>query len=425
LFGLVPAWRRARGDPQEALSAGTRTVAGGNRARSLSNVLVAAEVGLSMVLLAASALLAGSFLKILRTEQGFRAPAVLSAEVAIPYTKYRQPEQRIAFFERVLAHVAGAPGIASAAMANTLPLQGENWVDKAAVAGDPRPLHEKPNTNVRFVSPEYFSTMGIPVRAGRAFAESDRTHKVTIISEQLAQLLWPGENPLGRRLERWANDEYEVIGVAGDVRPAAHRAPVPTMYRPHWDWPPLRAIAVARAATGPEPSAPADPRSAADALHAAIRAVDPDIPLPALRTMSEILDQSVAQQRFQMLLAGVFAGAALLLTAMGIHGVVAYAVTRRTRELGIRAAFGAGPGRLRGSILRQGMLPVGFGLAGGIAAALACNRVLAALLYETNATDPRILGGVAVFLALTALLACYVPARRATRVDPLEALRSE
>ncbi len=425
LFGLLPAWRRANGDPQDALAAGNRTVTGGHRSRRMSNALVATEVGLSVVLLAAAALLAGSFVKILRAEKGFSAPTVLSAEVTIPFTKYRRPEQRLAFFERVIEHVSAAPGIASTAMINTLPLQGENWIDKAAVAGDPRPLNEKVNTNVRFITGSYFTTMGIPLRSGRVFHDGDRSRKVVIISERLAHLLWPGQDPIGRRLERWKNDEYVVIGVAGDVRPAANRAPVPTMYRPHWDWPPLRAIIVARAAPGTGNHLSADPRAAADALRAALRAVDPDIPLPALRTMSEILDQSVAQQRFQLLLAGVFAGAAVLLTAFGIYGVVAYAVTRRTRELGIRAAFGAGPGVLRRTVLRQGMMPVGLGLVGGIGAALACNRVLSSLLYETSATDPVLLGGVTIFLALTALLAGYVPARRATRIDPLVALRTE
>lgn len=417
VFGFLPAWRLARSDPQQALSAGSRSLATGRQSRRWSDLLVATEVTLSVVLLALAALLGGSFVRLLRAEQGFEAPTVLSASLSIPYAGYPQPESRFAFFERILDRLNATPGISAAAVTNLLPLEGETWVDKAAAAGDPRPAEEKPNVNTRFVSPGYFEAMGLPLRAGRSFEARDRGRKVTIISEQLARLLWPDQDPVGRRVERNPGEEYEVIGVAADVRPAANRTPVPTVYRQHRDWPFLRMIVVARA-TG-------NASSAAAALRTAIQSVDPQVPVPGLRTMDDLLNASVAQQRFQLLLAAAFAGAALLLTVLGIYGVVAYAIARRRKELGIRMALGATPMSIRALVLRHGMRPVLFGLGVGLALALAGGRVLESLLFETRANDPALLATVAGVLAACALLACYVPGRQAARVDPIDALRAE
>ncbi len=417
LFGLAPAWHLASGDPQQALSTSSRTVVGGVRSRRWSDTLVAAEVALSVVLLALAALLGGSFARLLRAEQGFRAPTVLTGKVVIPLAKYSEDKQRLAFFEQVIDRLSATPGITAAAAVNTLPLQGENWVDKAAVVGDPRPEGEKPNVNVRFISPAYFQTMGLPLRAGRSFDAHDHDRKVIIISEQLARLLWPGLDPVGRRLERIPGEEYEVIGVAGDVRVSAERAPVPTAYRPYWDWPMLGMVVAARAA--------GDARAAGSAIRAAIQSVDRDVPIPAFHTMDDILGESVAQERFQMLLAGSFAAAALLLTALGIYGVVAYSVARRQKELGLRIAFGATREAILGLVLRHGMRPVLFGLTVGLATALAGGRVLNSLLFETRASDPVTLATVTAALTLIALAACYLPGRRATRVNPVEALHAE
>lgn len=417
LFGVAPAWRLACSDPQQALSAGGRSLTGGVRTRRWSNTLVATEVALSVVLLALAALLGGSFARLLRAEQGFRAPTVLSAKVVIPSAKYSEPAQRLAFFEQVVDRLAATPGITAAAVVNTLPLQGENWVDRAAVPGDLRPDGGNPGVNVRFISPAYFQTMGLPLRAGRAFDARDHGRKVMIISEQVARLLWPGQDPVGRRLERIAGEEYEVIGVASDVRASADRAPVPTVYRPHWDWPMLGMNLVAQAA--------GDARAAGGAIRAAIQSVDRDVPIPAFHTMDDILGGSVAQQRFQMLLAGVFAAAALLLTALGIYGVVSYSVARQQKEIGVRIAFGATSSAIHAHVLRHGMRPVLFGLVAGLATALAGGRVLNSLLFETHASNPATLAAVAAVITLIALAACYLPSRRATKVDPIEALRAE
>jgi hypothetical protein len=258
--------------------------------------------------------------------------------------------------------------------------------------------------------------MGIPLLAGRSFALNDHGRNVAVISERLAHTLWPGANAVGRSFEGGFG-LYEVIGVVGDVRADTHRAAVPIFYHPHWDWPPFQSTIVARAV--------GDPRSIAALVRHAVESVDPDVPVPALHTMQEVLDDSLAQRHFQAVLGTAFAATALLLAAFGIYGVVACSVARRTNEIGIRAALGAEPSDLRWMVVRQGMAPVFVGLLGGITAALALSRVLGGLLYEIRPYDPATIAIVALIMLATAAAACLIPARRATQVDPVEALRSE
>ena len=417
LFGLAPAWRASRIEPHRVLSSGGRSSTTGAHGLRLRSVLVSSEVGLSAVLLITAALLMTSFVRLLRVDKGFRAPSVLAADVAIPWAKYSQDAQRNAFHERVLARLASQPGVLSAAISTALPLQGETWVDSAYVPGDSRAPYDRPPVNVRFISADYLRTMGIPLRAGRTFADDDRKRKVVVISERLARTLWPGQNAIGRRLITSGDTNYEVIGLAGDIRTDADKRPVAMLYRPYWEWAPRKVVLVARAA--------GEPWSVAGAVRAAIREVDADVPVPAMRTMQMVLEESIAQRRFQMTLACVFAGAALLLAGLGIYGVVSYSVTRRTNEMGIRMALGAQSGDLHRLVVRQSMLPVALGLAAGVAGALAAGRVLSSLLFEVNERDPLTIAGVAALLTLVSLAACYVPARRATRVDPLASLRCD
>ena len=416
LFGIVPAWRAASADPRAALQAGSRTATGGREGRRLRQILIAAEAGLSSVLLIIAALLLTSFARLLRADQGFSAPAVLAADVAIPRATYRDDAQRDRFYTRLLAELAGTPGVVSAAITNALPLQGEVWINSFALPGDTRPAFERPSANVRFVSPDYFQTLGVPLRAGRSFTDHDRGRPVAVISERIAQTLWPGENALGRQFVAQGGPA-EVIGIVGDVRSDLPRPPAPIAYYPFWEWPALSAQVAARA-TG-------DPRAIADRLRQAVHRVDADVPVTRLQTMQDVRDDSVALRRFQLRLAAVFAVAALLLTALGLYGVVAYSVTRRTRELGIRLAFGAPPSAVRGLVLRQGLKPVVLGLGGGVIAALAGGRALASQLYQVSAGDPLVFTAVAALLLAVGAFACWLPARRATRVNPIEALRTE
>ncbi|HEY9141712.1 MAG TPA: FtsX-like permease family protein, partial [Bryobacteraceae bacterium] len=416
LFGLAPAWRAARVHPEEALKAGGRTIGGGATGARLRAGLVTAEVGLSVVLLTTAALLIFSFARLVGAEKGFRAPAVLAGQVQIPWEKYKEKEQRSAFHERVLERLDAQPGVVSAAIVTALPLTGETWIDSISVPGDKRPEMERPMVNVRFASADYFRTMGIPLLAGRTFSVRDRHRDVAVISERVAQALWPGENAVGRQFVT-NNTNREVIGVVGDVLAEPHKPAVSIVYRPYWDWAPQRVELVARAA--------GDPRSIAGAMRAAVRSVDPDVPSPELHTMQQVLAESLAQRRFQMLLIAAFAGTALLLAALGIYGMVSYSVTRRRNELGVRMALGARSADLYVMLMRQTMQPVVVGLVAGVLGSLAGERVLASLLYEVRPGDPRIIAAVAGLLLTVALAACFVPARRSARVSPLEALRHE
>ncbi len=417
LAGLLPAWRVARESPQNALKAGGRTASGAPGVARLRSGLVALETGMGLMLLVTAAVMAASFMRLMRADKGFQAPAVLSAQVSMPWIKYSTPEKRNAFHERMLSSLESAPGVLSAAISTALPLEGETWVDAVSVRGDNRQGPERPTTNVRFISADYFRTMGIPLRAGRTFSENDRNRKVTIISERLARTLWPGQDAVGRALQRNPGQDFEVIGVAGDVRAEADKPAVAMMYRPYWEWAPRTVTVVARGRS--------DPRSIAGALRAAVRAADPEVALAPMRTVREILEGSVAARRFQMRLAIVFAATALLLAALGIYGVVSHSVARRTNEMGVRMALGAQASDVKRMVLRQGMSPVLMGAAAGIAGSVAAGRVLASLLYEVSPRDPLVIGAVTLVLLAVAAAACYLPARRATRIDPLRALRYE
>jgi len=413
-FGFLPAWRASRSDPQEALRSATRNATSARGGMRLRSVLVACEAGLSATLLILAGMLLHSFVRLMQADKGFHAPTVLAMDIGLAGNKYQQDATRDGFYRRLFESLAAQPGVQAAAIASTLPLQGETWIDGVSTSGGEKP---EVTVNVRFVSADYFRTMGIPLRAGRTFSDQDRGRKLTVISSRLAAALWPGQDPIGRKFTRGNDQWFEVIGVAGDVCAEADQPPVAMMYLGYWEWMPYRTVLVARAA--------GDPRSIAGALRAAVHSADPDVPAPRMRTMTEVLDESVGVRRFQMLLASGFGLMALLVAGFGIYAVVSYSVARRTAELGIRAALGARSGNLYALIVRQGMAPVAAGLLLAAAGALAFGHVLGSLLYEIRGSDPATIGAVAGLLGLVALAACLVPARRASRVDPLSALHYE
>jgi len=415
IFGLAPAWHAARTDPQGALKGGGRTATASTSGLRLRNALVTAEVCLSALLLVTAALLMTSFFRVMRADKGFRAPTVLTAEIQTPSAKYSKAEQRNDFYKRLLDRLATEPGVLAAAISTALPLEGEMWIDNVTLPGDTSPGYEKPTANVRFVSPDYLRTMGVPLLAGRPFTDNDH-RQVVIISERLARMLWPDQDPVGRQVMD-GNAAREVIGVARDVRAEAHKPAVAMLYRSYWDWAPTRVRLVTRAA--------GDPRSILGAVRGALRGVDPDVPLARIKTMQEVLEQSVAERRFQMLLANSFAATALLMAALGIYGVVSYSVARRTNEMGIRIALGAQAADVYRVVLRQAMRPVVLGLVAGLAGALATGQVLTSLLYEVSPSDPTTMAVVGLLLAAIGLAASFLPARRAVSVDPVAALRQE
>ena len=420
LFGLLPAWRMAQSGGGHLLAAAKRTATAAAGTVRLHSMFVATQVSLGVMLLITAGLLLGSFSRVVQADKGFHAPTVLASEISLPLGKYGSVEQVNRFYERVLEPLSAAPGISSAAIVSALPLQGETWVSVAFLPGDARPVLERPTANVRFVSPDYFRTMSIPLHSGRTFEEMDRSRQAAMISQRLADKLWPDQEVVvGRRFVYGDGDqECEVVGVVQDVRANADQPAVATLYLPYWHkLSPPNMVVVARAGR--------DPFSIAGAVREAVHNADADVPVARMRTMNDLLAESVSSRRFQMLLASAFAVSALVLAGLGIYGVVSCSVTRRTREIGIRAAFGAMPRHLYGMVLRQGMTPVGIGLLAGVAGALAMGRFLRSLLYEVSPYDPWIVAAAAAAILLVSLAAGYLPARRAAKIDPMVALRYE
>jgi len=420
LLGILPALRSAAAAPFESLKSGSRTNTEGRRGRRVRNILVSLEVGIGATLLMTAGLLVSSFVRIMTVDKGFDVERVIALDMSLPATRYTDDARCAAFFRRVLDQAAAMPGVQSVGLVSALPLQGETWIDIVGAEHDPRPLMERPSTNVRFISPGYFKTLRIPLRDGRSFEERDQGRRVTIVSAGLAQRVWPGQNPIGRKLDNGddAHSAMEVVGVTPDIRGTSlDQDPVNMMYVPYWQRARRASSLLVRTAM--------DPRGIAAALRSAIWAADSEVPIPEVRTLEQVMRQSVAQRRFQVILVVLFAAAALALAAFGTYGVVSYAVTRRTAEMGIRMALGAKRSDVLKMVLRQGMMPVLAGLAGGAMAALAIGRSLASLLFQVSPRDPIAFTAAAAVLLLVSLAACLVPARRATQVDPTESLRCE
>jgi putative ABC transport system permease protein len=424
LFGALPAWRVAHAEPQQALKAGAVTITEGRPARRLRESLIGFEVGLGTLLLIIAGLLTASMVRLLGVDKGFTTEHVLAVDVSLPPQSYTKPEQIEAFYDNVLARVLALPGVKSAGWTSKLPLQGQEMVDGIFVPGRSTTGLQVPLANYRHVSPGYFQSMGIPLRQGRSIEQADRDRHVAVISESVAKKLWPGENPLGKQFH--PGEEHrpltEVIGVVADIRTVAlDEPPLLMLYLPAGpaarDWTGAHASLVVRAAIVPA--------SLGTAVRGAIRSVDSGVPILHLRPMAEIVSESVGVRRFQMVLASLFAIFALLLAALGIYGVVGYSVARRRQELGIRMALGARGSDLRNLVLRQGMSPVVVGWAAGVLAALVAGGVIRGLLFGVTAQDPLTIAGVTLVVLVTAALACYIPAHRATKVDPMVALRYE
>jgi len=417
ILGVLPAWRQAAAAPYETLKSASRTGTESRGGIRLRNILVSLEVGLSATLLVTASLLAASFVRLMGVDKGYDIDRVISATMSLPATKYPEPAQRAAFYQRVLERFAALPGVQSTTLVSALPLQGESWIDIVVPEGDSRPLLEQPTTNVRFISPGYFRTLRVPLAEGRDFEERDRNRKVAVISAGLARKLWPGKSAVGRRLDDHQGI-MEVVGVTPDIRSTSlDQEPVNMLYHPYWERPQRVSALLVRTAM--------NPRGVAGTLRNAVWAIDSEVPVPEIRTLQQVMDQSVAQRRFQMLLVGLFAAAALALAAFGTYGVVAYSVARRRAEVGIRMALGASQSNVLGMVVRQGMAPVLAGLLGGALVALAIGKFVASLLFQMSPRDPGAFAAAAAVLALTAAAACLIPAHRATRVNPVQALRFE
>lgn len=416
LFGLLPAWRTAGADPQGALrAAGNATIDGsGGRLRSL---LIAAEVALSAMCLVAGGLLLNSFVRLIHVDKGFQADHAVALGLGLPGFRYPDLEARGRFVHTLLDRVQALPGVTAAGISNRGPLSGEGSNLSINVEGVNLPTPDRPIVDYRCVSPGFFRAIGIPLVSGRLLAESDRNRFVSVVSTQTARRLWPDQNPIGRRFQLGGDRWISVIGVVGDVRSTLSKAPNLTVYLPYWQRDRADFSLIVR--TG------MDPLAAAPALRSAIHDLDPQLVIPRPQTLADIVDASVRQRRFQLSLVVAFALAALLLAAIGVYGVVSQSVAQRTKELGIRLALGAPRRHLWMVIARHGLTPAMAGLSVGMAAALVTSRSLGGLLFGVRTTDLATYSAVAAVLLTAAALACWFPSRRASRIDPLTALRQE
>jgi len=422
LFGVLPAWRLASGDPMEALKSGGAAAGEFRKARRLRDTLISFEVALSTLLLITAGLLTSSLAHLLHVNMGFATEKVLTANVDLPRQGYANPAARLHFYNSLLDRLRPLRGVRAVGWVSSLPLKGERSVSGIDI---PPGIPVPPPANYRAASPDYFAAIGIPFIRGRLFNESDRGRKVVVVSESVAKRFWPGQDPIGRTcLTFWGPGEAdEVIGVVGDIRTVRlDTPPVMMVYVP--DWYGTKHLASPQSAwivvrTSPEGG------GMASVVREAIHETDPGVPIVALRPMSELVSRSLAPRRFQMLLAMLFACSALFLASLGIYGVIAYSVEQRSRELGIRAALGAQSSDLRRMVLRQGMTPVLVGLVTGIGASVLTGRFLESMLFDVRPFDPVTLAGVALVVGTVAAAACYLPALRATKVDPMVALRHE
>jgi predicted permease len=427
IFGLVPALQTSRFDLNDALKEGGRDSSAGQHGNHIRNLLVVGEVAVSLVLLIGAGLLIHSFVRLRSVDPGFRTDNLLTMRIALPRLKYPDHPRRTAFFEELLSRVQRVPGVRSAAVANWIPLTLQGDTFGISVEGRPDPgAQEMPDVVTRVVSFDYLNTMGIQLLRGRHFDDQqDRTDSapVAIISETTARRLWPDEDPLGKRLRPGGADSEEpwitVIGVAEDVRQFELTAePRLQMYlanvQPSYFVPGHLVVRT-----------DIDPMSLAGAVRQAVWEIDKDQPVSDVRSMDQIFAESIAHQRFSMVLLGTFAAVAMLLGTVGIYGVMSYTVAQRKHEIGVRMALGAGTGNVVSLIVGHGLKLTLIGVVVGLAAAFVLSRVMQSLLFGITATDPATFIAIPLVLMAAATLASYVPARRASKIDPVIALRYE
>jgi putative ABC transport system permease protein len=415
LFGLVPAISSSTSNPAESLKQGERgSTGGGSRRRAF---LIATEVGLSLILLIGAGLMIKSFANLTKVAPGFNPDRLLIFNIGA--SARADEDAQLQFYQQVVQRVAAVPGVESAAAISRLPFSGGN-----SSRTFNRPGSQKNDAaDIRIATPDYFKTMGIPLLRGRNFNEHDTKGSalVAIINEQTAKDVFPGEDPIGQFVENYGpkNEKLQVVGVVGNVRHLAlETAPRPELYQPLGQgmWP-LVNIAVR--------TTPENPLTLLPAVQQAVWSVNKSVPLGNPRSMHEMIARTLLQKKFTMLLLSIFAGAALVLAAIGLYGVISYSVAQRTRELGIRIALGAQKSDVLRLILRQGMTLVAIGVLFGIAASLGLTRLIASLLYGISASDPITFLLLSMALVLVAFVACWLPARRASAVDPIVALHAE
>jgi putative ABC transport system permease protein len=420
IFGLAPALQASRPDLQHMLKEGG---AAATRARHwLRNLLVVGEVAIAMTLLFGAGLMFNSFVRLQRVDTVVDVDKILSVEMNLPSTRYTEPAQSTAFYQELIRRVESLPGVEGVSLSNLMPLGARAGNDPFSIEGRQYKADNATWAAWQVVMPNYFRTMGIPFVAGRDFTDQGAAGIAgeTVINETMARRYFPNENPIGKRITLGSPSPpwLTIVGVVKDIRQRGLESePGPDWYFPYSQRPSRHACLLLRTS--------GDRMSLASAVRNQISAIDKEQPVLAIKTLNEVIASTTAPRRFNTLLLAVFAAVALALAATGIYSVISYSVTQRTQEVGVRMALGARPGDVIRLILKQGLALTAAGVAAGILGAMAAARVMSGLLYGVPATDPATFAAISLLLAIVATLACYLPARRAAKVEPLAALRHE
>jgi predicted permease len=421
LAGAAPAWMISRTGPQEVLHSESRLASESRSSKRLRRALVAVEVAVSVTLVLMTGLLITSMVRLLRIDRGFETGRVVTAMVNLPSKSYADGKARATFYKEVLGRLAQLPGVEHAAVVSELPLSGDRWVDMIQVPGDARPIMQMPSEHFRWVSPGYFETIHLPLVSGRLLNISDEGKNYAAVSELTAKTLWPGKDPVGQQFNlagRTDQKPFTVIGIVGNARTVSLAAPDPMMvYIPDWYRSDTTAGLLLRTRQ--------NPAMMADAMRKTIWSVDPEVPVPLVRTLGVVVADSVANRRFEMDLLLLFAISALLLAGLGVYGVVTYSVVQRQREIGLRIALGAQRKNIYRLVLHDGLVPVLAGAVAGIAVSFAFARVVGNLLFQVSPYNSVITTAAVCVLLVMGVAACLLPAGRAASLDPMEALRSE
>jgi predicted permease len=408
LVGIIPALRNARVEPGETLKAGSYTTTDGPRGGAARRALVGLQAAVGAALLVVTGLLLLSFVRLMHVDRGFDTAGILTLDVALPGSAYSTDDARRQFYDAARARLRAMPGVVDVATTSRLPLRGQTTVNVLSYVGDQRPAAARPLANYRYVTPEYFATIGTPLLRGRTFAASDRGRQVVILSAAAAEALWPGQDAVGRQVKTggYLGAVSEVIGVAADSRAVdLTRNDVLFTYLPHWLRPGSTSSFVVRASVSPA--------SLAGPMRRAVRDIDRNVAIPRIQTMADLVDTAVADRRYELTLMVVFGCAAAVLAAFGVYGVVSYSVARRGREIGIRVALGARPADIRRLVIAEGLAPVAAGLAAGLVLSWAAGKMVSALLFDVRPGDPLVMAGAAATITVATLIACAGPARRA------------